>query len=168
MIGSPALIKVLDGGWEFIVSVAVARKENGRQDREMGESTRQMVEAYTGTDGRKRVEEARLTAGRGSSVRAVGRTKEWRAGQKAKNAPRRTRGMNKTTVGNSWSQPPLSFNSNSKSQRVGSARPRQARREQVGGVKAQSTFEDRIRASKHMTRAHSSSKPSPQSEFDVG
>ena len=159
---------MLDGGWEFIVSVAVARKENGRQDREMGESTRQMADAHTGTNGRKRVEEARLTAGRGSSVRAVGRTKEWRAGQKAKNAPGRTRGMNKTTVGNSWSQPPLSFNSNSKSQRVGSARPRQARGEQVGGVKAQSTFEDRIRASKHMTRAHSSSKPSPQSEFDVG
>ena len=63
------------------------------------------------------------------SVGAVGRTMEWRGGQKAENAPGRTHGKNRTSVGNSWSQPPL--HSNSKRQRVGSAGPKQAR-----GVKA--------------------------------
>ena len=159
---------MLDGGWEFIVSVAVARKENGRQDREMGESTRQMAEAHTGTYGRKKVEEARLTAGKGSSVGAVGRTKEWRAGQKAKNAPGRTRGMNKTTVGNSWSQPPRSFSLNSNFLRARPAGPKQAGEAWTRGDKARSTFEVGLQASKHVRRAQSSRKPSPQSEFDVG
>ena len=96
----PALIEVLDGGWDFTVSVAVAGKEDGRQVREMGESTRQMAEAHMGIVGRKREEEDRSTAGKGSSAGAVGRTMEWRGGQKAENAPGRTRGMNRTTVGN--------------------------------------------------------------------
>ena len=87
----PALIEVLDGGWDFTVSVAVARKEDGRRVREMGESTRQLAEAHTGTFGRKRKEEDRSTAGKGSSVGAVSRTMEWRGGQKAENAPGRTR-----------------------------------------------------------------------------
>ena len=65
------------------------------------------------------------------------------------------------TVGNSW--PPTSFSSNSKSQRASGAGPRQA-----GRVKAQSNLVDEIWASKHMTRAHCFSKPSPQSETDVG
>ena len=125
----PALIEVLDGGWDFTVSVAVAGKEDGRQVREMGELTRQLAEAHTGTVGRKREEEGRSTVGKGSSVGAVGRTMEWRGAQKAENALGRTRGKNKMSVGNSWSQPPL--NSNSKRQRVGSAGPKQAR-----GVKA--------------------------------
>ena len=96
----PALIEVLDGGWDFTISVAVAGKEDGRQVREMGESTRQMAEAHMGIVGRKREEEDRSTAGKGSSAGAVGRTMEWRGGQKAENAPGRTRGMNRTTVGN--------------------------------------------------------------------
>ena len=157
----PALIEVLDGGWDFTVLVVVAGKEDVRQVREMGESTRQLAEAHTGTVGRKREEEDRSIAGKGSSVGAVGRTMEWRGGQKAENAPRRTRGKNRTSVGNSWSQPPL--HSNSKRQRAGSAGPKQA-----GGVKAQSTLQDGIRASKYMTRAHSFSKPSPRSKIDAG
>ena len=50
----PALTEVLDGGWDFTVSVAVARKEDGMQVREMGESTQHLAEAHTGTVGRKR------------------------------------------------------------------------------------------------------------------
>ena len=152
---------MLDGGWDFTVSVAVAVKEDGRQVREMGESTRQLAEAHMETIGRKREEEGRLMTGKGSSVGAVGRTMEWRGGQKAENAPGRTHGKNRTSVGNSWSQPPL--HSNSKRQRVGSAGPKQA-----GGVKAQSTLQDGFWASKYMTRAHPFSKPNPQSEIDVG
>ncbi|RVW33138.1 hypothetical protein CK203_094827 [Vitis vinifera] len=116
---------------------------------------------HTGTVGRKREEEDRSTVGKGTSAGAVGRTMEWRGGQKAENAPGRTRGTNRTTVGNSW--PPTSFSSNSKSQRASGAGPRQA-----GRVKAQSNLVDEIWASKHMTRAHCFSKPSPQSETDVG
>ncbi|RVW97613.1 hypothetical protein CK203_046533 [Vitis vinifera] len=67
--------------------------------------------------------------------------------------------MNRMTVGNNW--PPTSFSSNSKSQRAGGARPGQA-----GRVKARSNLVDEIWASK--TKAHSFSKPSPQSETDVG
>ena len=36
----PAFIEVLDGGWKFTVSVAVAGEEDVRRGREMGESTR--------------------------------------------------------------------------------------------------------------------------------
>ena len=81
----PVLIEVLDGGWDFTVSVAMAGKEDDMQVREMGESTRHLVEAHTGTVGKKREEEDRSTAGKGSSVGAVGRTMEWRGGQKAEN-----------------------------------------------------------------------------------
>ncbi|RVW66743.1 hypothetical protein CK203_063543 [Vitis vinifera] len=45
----PALIEVVDGGWDFTVSVAVAVKEEGWQVREMGESTRQSAETHKGT-----------------------------------------------------------------------------------------------------------------------
>ncbi|RVW97612.1 hypothetical protein CK203_046532 [Vitis vinifera] len=76
----PALIEVLDGGWDFTVSVAVAGKEDDMQVREMGESTRHLAEAHMGTVGRKREEEDRSTAGKGSSAGAVGRTMEWRGG----------------------------------------------------------------------------------------
>ena len=89
------------GGWEFTVSVAVAGKEDGRKGKEMGESIRQKSELHTWTDGRKRVEEARSIVGGGSSVGAVGRTKEGRACQKAEIAPMGTRGVNRPTVGNS-------------------------------------------------------------------
>ena len=130
-------------------------KEDGRQVREIGESTWQLAESHTGTVGRKREEEGRSTTGKGFSVGAVGRTMEWRGGQKAENAPGRTCGKNRTSVGSSWSQPPL--HSNSKRQRDGFARPKQA-----GGVKAQPTLQDGFRASKYMTRAHPFSKPSPR------
>ena len=76
----PALIEVLDGGWDFTVSIAVAVKEDDRQVREMGESTRQLAEAHMGT---------------------VGKTMEWRGSQKAEHAPGRTSGKNSTSVGNS-------------------------------------------------------------------
>ena len=59
----PALIEVLDGGWDFTVSVAVVGKEDGRQVREMGESTWQLAEVHTGTVGRKREEEDRSRKG---------------------------------------------------------------------------------------------------------
>ena len=64
-------------------------------------------------------------------------------------------------VGNSWL--PTSFSSNLKRLRVGGAGPRQ-----VDRVKAQSNLVDEIWASKHMSRAHSFSKPKPLSETDVG
>nr|CAN67968.1 hypothetical protein VITISV_025091 [Vitis vinifera] len=98
--------KVLDGGWDFTVSIAVAGKEYGMQVRKMGESTRHLVEAHTRTVGKKREEEDRSTVGKGSSVGVVGKTMEWRGGQKAENAPVKTRGTNRTTVGNNW--PPTS------------------------------------------------------------
>ncbi|WJZ94569.1 hypothetical protein VitviT2T_013414 [Vitis vinifera] len=94
-----ALIEVVNGGWDFTVSVVVAVKEEGWQVREMGESTRQSTKTHKGTGGSKREEEGRSTAGKGTSVGAVGRTLEWRGGQKAENAPGRTRGKNKTLVG---------------------------------------------------------------------
>ena len=46
----------------------------------MGESTRHLAEAHVGTDGRKREDEDRSTAGKGSSIGTVGRTMEWRGG----------------------------------------------------------------------------------------
>ena len=107
----------------------MAGKKDGRQGGEMGESTRQKSELHTWTDGRKRVEEARSTAGGGSSVGAVGRTKEGRACQKAEIAPAGTRGVNRPTVGNNWSQPPRSFSLNSNFLRVRPDEPRQ-----VGGA----------------------------------
>ncbi|RVW47446.1 hypothetical protein CK203_086501 [Vitis vinifera] len=85
----------------------------------MGESTRQPAETHMGTGGSKWEEEGRSTAGKGSYVGAVGRTLEWRGGQKAENAPGRTHGKNKTLVGYSWSQSPLQ--SDSKRQRAESA-----------------------------------------------
>ena len=74
------MIEMVDGGWDFTVSVAVAVKEEGWQVREMGESTWQSTEAHMGTDGSKREEEGRSTAGKGFFVGAVGRTMEWRGG----------------------------------------------------------------------------------------
>ena len=74
------MIEVIDGGWDFTILVAVVVKEDGRQVREMGESTRQLAEAHMGTVGRKREEEGRSTAGKGFFVGAVGRTMEWRGG----------------------------------------------------------------------------------------
>ena len=157
----PALIEVVDGGWDFTVSVAVAVKEEGWQVREMGESTRQSAETHKGASGSKREEEGRSTTGKGTSVGAVGRTLEWRGGQKAENAPGRTRGKNKMLVGYSLSQPPLQLDS--KRQRAGSAGPKQA-----GGAKAQLTLQDGFRGSKVMSRAHPFSKPNLRTEIDVG
>ena len=76
----PALIEVVDGGWDFTVSVAVAVKEEGWQVREMGESTRESAETHMGTVGSKREEKGRSTAGKGTSVGAVGRTLGWAKG----------------------------------------------------------------------------------------
>ncbi|RVX23734.1 hypothetical protein CK203_000114 [Vitis vinifera] len=61
-------------------------KEYGMQVRKMGESTRHLVEAHTDS-WQKREEEDRSTVGKGSSVGVVGKTMEWRGGQKAENAP---------------------------------------------------------------------------------
>ena len=36
----PALIEVLDGGWEFTISIAMVEEEDARRGRKMGESTR--------------------------------------------------------------------------------------------------------------------------------
>ena len=96
----PALIEVLDGGWEFTVSVAVAGEEDVR---EMGESTRQKLEPHSWTGERKRAEEAKSTAVGRSSDGAVGRMKEGKACQKAKFALVGTRGKRRPTVGNNWS-----------------------------------------------------------------
>ena len=75
-----ALIEVVNGGWDFTVSVVVAVKEEGWQVREMGESTRQSAKTHKGTGGSKREEEGRSTAGKGTSVGAVGRTLGWAKG----------------------------------------------------------------------------------------
>ncbi|RVX19781.1 hypothetical protein CK203_005357 [Vitis vinifera] len=80
----PALIKVLDRGWEFTVSVAVAGEEDVRRGREMG-----------------------LLMG------AVGRMKEGKVCQKVDLAPVGTRGKRRPTVGNNLSQPSQSFSLNS-------------------------------------------------------
>ena len=85
-----------------------------------------MVEAHAGTVGKKREDEDRSTAGKGSSAGVVGKTMEWRGGQKAENAPERTRGTNRMKVGNSW--PPTSFSSNLKRLRAGGVGPRQVDR----------------------------------------
>ena len=50
----PALIEVVDGGWDFTVSVTVVGKEDGKQDRKMGELTRHLAEAHSGIAGRRR------------------------------------------------------------------------------------------------------------------
>ena len=93
------------------------------------------------TDGRKRTEEARSTAEGGSSVRAVGSTKEGTTCQNDENAPMGIRGVNKPIVGNNWSQSPRSFNLNSNFLRVGPDEPRQAGGAWTGGDKVQSTIE---------------------------
>ena len=93
---------MLDGGWEFTVSVSVAMagEEDVRRGREMGESTRQKFEPHSWIGGRKWVEEARSTVAGRSSDGAVGKMKE---GSKAKIAPMGTRGKKRPIVGNSWS-----------------------------------------------------------------
>ena len=133
----PALIEVVDGGWDFTVSVTVVGKEDGMQARKMGESTGHLAEAHSGIAGRRREAEDRSTAGKVSSAEAADRSMVWRGGQKAGNAPGRTRGTNRMKVGNSW--PPTFFSSNLKSLRAGGAGPRQANR-----VKAQSNLVDEI------------------------
>ncbi|RVW29042.1 hypothetical protein CK203_088904 [Vitis vinifera] len=60
-LGHKALIEVLDGGWEFTISVAVVGVEDIRRGREMGESTREEYEPHSWTGGRRRVEDARST-----------------------------------------------------------------------------------------------------------
>ncbi|RVW77753.1 hypothetical protein CK203_050347 [Vitis vinifera] len=107
----PALIEVVDGSWDFTVSITVVGKEVGMQDRKMADSLM-----------------------------------EWREGQKAGNAPGRTRGMKWTEEGNSW--PPMSFNSKFKSLEAGGVGPKQE-----GKVKAQSNPMDEIWVSKHLSRA---------------
>ncbi|RVW72668.1 hypothetical protein CK203_056565 [Vitis vinifera] len=89
MINSPTLIEVLDGGWEFTVSVSVAVA--GEEDVRRGRSS----------DG------------------AVGRMKEGSSCQKAEIAAVGTRGKRRPTVGNNWSQPSLSFSLNSNFMRTG-------------------------------------------------
>ena len=71
-----ALIEVLDGGWEFTISVVVVGEEDIRRGREMGESTRQEFEPHSWIGGRKRVEEASSTAVGRSIEGAVGRMKK--------------------------------------------------------------------------------------------
>ncbi|RVW81773.1 hypothetical protein CK203_049539 [Vitis vinifera] len=109
----PALIEVVDGSWDFTVSVTVVGKEDGMQARKMGELTRHLAEAHSGIAGRRREVEDRSTAGKVSLAEAADRLMEWREGQKAGNAPGRTRGTKWTEEGNSW--PPTSFNSKFKS-----------------------------------------------------
>ena len=154
---------MLDGGWEFTVSVsvAVAGEEDVRRGREMGESTRQKFEPHSWIGGRKWVEEARSTVAGRSSDGAVGRMKEGSSCQKAEIAAVGTRGKRRPTVGNNWSQPSLSFSLNSNFMRTGSVRPRQDGEVWAGGDKAQSTNEEGLWASKQVRKAQSSLKPSP-------
>ena len=109
----PALIKVLDRGWEFTVSVAVAGEEDVRRGREMGESTQQKPEPHSWTGGRKRAEEAKSTAVGRASNGAISRMKEGKVCQKVDLAPVGTRGKRRPTVGNNLSQPSQSFSLNS-------------------------------------------------------
>ncbi|KAL6337229.1 hypothetical protein AAG906_036543 [Vitis piasezkii] len=126
----------------------------------MGELTRHLAEAHSGIAGRRSEAEDRSTAGKESLAGAADRLMEWR-GQKAGNAPGRTRGTKWTEEGNSW--PPTSFNSKFKSLEAGGVGPKQE-----GKVKAQSNLMDEIWASKHLSRAQYFSKPRPMSENDVG
>nr|CAN82412.1 hypothetical protein VITISV_039149 [Vitis vinifera] len=135
-----ALIEVLDGGWEFTISVVVVGEEDIRRGREMGESTRQEFEPHSWIGGRKRVEEASSTAVGRSIEGAVGRMKKGRVSQMAEIAPVGTRGKRGPTDGEVW----------------------------AGGDKAQSTGEKGLRVSKQVRRAHSSLKPKPQIEVDLG
>ena len=157
----PTLIEVVDGGWDFTVSVTVVGKEDGKQDRKMGELTRHLAEAHSGIAGRRREVEDRSTAGKVSLAGAADKLMEWREGQKAGNAPGSTRGTKRTEEANSW--PSTSFNSKFKSLEAGGVGPKQE-----GKVKAQSNLMDEIWASKHLSRAQYFSKPRPMSENDVG
>ena len=164
----PALIKVLDRGWEFTVSVAVAGEEDVRRGREMGESTQQKLEPHSWTGGRKRAEEAKSTAVGRASDGAVGRMKEGKVCQKVDFAPVGTRGKRRPTVGNNLSQPSQSFSLNSNILRTGYVGPRQDGDVCDGRDKAQSNVEDGLQASKQGKRAQSSLQPSPQVETDLG
>ena len=163
-----ALIEVLDGGWEFTISVVVVGEEDVRRGREMGESTRQEFEPHSWIGGRKRVEEASSTAVGRSTEGAVGRMKKGRVSQMAEIAPVGTRGKRGPTVGNNWSQSSSSFSLNSNNLRNGSAGPKQDGEVWAGGDKAQSIGEKGLRVSKQVRRAHSSLKPKPQIEVDLG
>ncbi|RVW96282.1 LINE-1 retrotransposable element ORF2 protein [Vitis vinifera] len=127
----------------------------------MGELTRHLAEAHSGIAGGRREVEDRSTAGKVSLAGATDRLMEWREGQKAGNAPGRTRGTKWTEEGNSW--PSTSFNSKFKSLEAGGVGPKQE-----GKVKAQSNLMDEIWASKHLSRAQYFSKPRLMSENDVG
>ena len=89
-------------------------------------------------------------------------------GSKAKIAPMGTRGKKRPTVGNSRSQPSLSFNLNSNILRTRSTGPRQDGEVWVRGDKAQSIVKERLWAPKQVRMAQSSLMPSPQVEVDLG
>ncbi|RVW14666.1 hypothetical protein CK203_085447 [Vitis vinifera] len=59
----PALLEVSDGDWVFTVVVVVVGDEEGRRGGEKGESTRVAGASHSGTDGGKREESGRSTAG---------------------------------------------------------------------------------------------------------
>ncbi|RVW99789.1 hypothetical protein CK203_029171 [Vitis vinifera] len=59
----PALLEVSDGEWVFTVVVVVVGDEEGRRGGEKGESTRVAGASHSGTDGGKRGESGRSTAG---------------------------------------------------------------------------------------------------------
>ena len=96
---------MLDGGWEFTISVAVVGVEDIRRGREMGESTREEYEPHSWTGGRRRVEDARSTVEGRSSVGAVGKLKEGGDSQKVEVVSVGTLGKRRPKVGNSWFQP---------------------------------------------------------------
>ena len=59
----PALLEVSDGDWVFTVVVVVVGDEERRRGGEKGESTRVAVASHSGTDGGRRGESGRSTAG---------------------------------------------------------------------------------------------------------
>ena len=127
----PALIKVLDGGWFFTISVAVVEVEEERRGREMGESTRRDYESHSWTGGRRLVEKAKSTGKGWSSNVVADRLKDGVESQKAEDASEGTHGKRSADVGNSCSQPSSPFNLNSNKERIGSFGPEGLRPTQV-------------------------------------
>ena len=59
----PAMLEVTDGDWVFTVVVVVVGDEEKQRGSEKGESTRVAGASHSGTDGGKRGESGRSTAG---------------------------------------------------------------------------------------------------------
>ncbi|KAJ9688892.1 hypothetical protein PVL29_014509 [Vitis rotundifolia] len=88
----PALIKVTDGDWVFIVAVVVVGEEDDRRGSVKGKSTQEAFASNMGTGGGRQVERIRSTAGGRCRVGEDNRTRKGRERGMAVSLAEGTRG----------------------------------------------------------------------------